>query len=222
VVDVETTGLDAASERILEVAVVRLDADARVTGEYATKVSIDGPVLLSEVHGLTAAQLSDAPPFAAVGAALAARLTGTVVVGHNVTFDLAFLRAEYRRAGVAMPVFPALCTRELAVRLGREPEAWNLRACCAEAGVVPDLAHTALGDARSTAALFKVYLAAARAGIGDTMEALGAEPPLPPPRHWRTGIAFSGRQNRRPGAELLALPAIAPETVQPDVVQPGT
>jgi DNA polymerase-3 subunit epsilon len=197
VVDTETTGLNPAVDRIVEVAVVRTDAHGAVTHEYATTVDPVGPVLLTEIHGLDAVTLRGAPTFAAAGAAVAARLTGAIVVGHNVAFDLAFLRTEFARSGSAMPILPGLCTRALAQRLGRGPDGWNLAACCLEAGVAPDAAHTALGDARSTARLLAVYLRGATALGLDTLAGLGCDPLVAPPVHWRTGIAFSGRQQRR-------------------------
>jgi DNA polymerase-3 subunit epsilon len=198
VVDVETTGLDPAVDRIVEVAVVRTDAGGRITHEYATTVDPGSPVLLTEIHGLDEVAVRGSPSFAAAGAAIAARLTGAVVVGHNVAFDLAFLRAEFARSRSAMPILPGLCTLTLAGRLGRRPDGWNLAACCAEAGVVPDQAHTALGDARSAARLLAAYLEAAKLMGLDTLAGLGCDPLLLPPAHWRTGIAFSSRQQRRP------------------------
>jgi DNA polymerase-3 subunit epsilon len=197
VVDVETTGLEPGVDRVVEVAVVRTDPLGRVTHEYATAVNPGGPVLLTEVHGLDEAAVREAPCFAQVAAALAARLTGAVLVGHNVAFDLAFLRAEYARAGAPMPVFPALCTRALAERLGRRPDGWNLTACCQEAGVTRDLAHAALGDARSAAGLLAAYLPVADARGLAGMAGLGCDPLVPPPARWRTGVGFSGRQHRR-------------------------
>ena len=194
VVDGETTGLEPGEDRVVEVAVVRTDAAGAVTHEWATAVDPGGPVRLTEVHGLTEELLRGAPAFGEVAAALAARLTGAVIVGHNVAFDLAFLGAEYERAGAPMPAFPALCTRALAERLDRRPDGWNLAACCAEAGVAPDRAHTALGDARSTAYLLAAYLAVARARGADTLANLGCDPLIPPPVGWRTGMAFSRRQ----------------------------
>jgi DNA polymerase-3 subunit epsilon len=197
VVDVETTGLDPAVDRIVEVAVVRTDGAGRITHEYATTVDPGGPVLLTEIHGLDDLAVRGAPSFAGAAAAVAARLTGAVVVGHNVAFDLGFLRTEFGRGGCAMPILPGLCTRLLAERLGRRSDGWNLAACCHEAEVVPDEAHTALGDARSTARLLAVYLQVARARGMDTLAGLGCDPLVVPPAHWRTGIAFSSRQQRR-------------------------
>jgi DNA polymerase-3 subunit epsilon len=200
VVDVETTGLDPEADRVLEIAIVRTDATGRVTTEYASTLHPGGPVRLTEIHGLTDQAVLGAPAFPDVAAAVAARLTGAVVVGHNVGFDLAFLRAEYRRAGIAMPVFPALCTRMLAERLGRTPaDGWNLASCCLDAGVTQLAPHTALGDARSTAALLCAYLAQARDAGADTLAALGCDPPTSPPQQWRTGTAYSIRQHRRGG-----------------------
>jgi DNA polymerase III epsilon subunit family exonuclease len=197
VVDVETTGLESGEDRVVEVAVVRADATGVVTHEWATAVDPGGPVRLTWVHGLTDELLRGAPRFAEVAAALAARLTGAVLVGHNVAFDLAFLRAEYERAGTPMPPFPALCTRLLGERLGREPQGWNLAACCAEAGVAAGHAHTALGDARSAAALLAAYLALAGERGLNTLAGLGCHPLVAPPASWRTGMAFRRSQVRR-------------------------
>jgi DNA polymerase-3 subunit epsilon len=209
VVDVETTGLEPGVDRVVEVAVVRTDGLGRVTHEYASAVDPGGPVRLTEVHGLDERALRGAPGFAQVAAALAARLTGAVLVGHNVAFDIAFLRAEYELAGARMPVFPAICTRQLGKRLDRQPSGWNLTACCADAGVAADLAHTALGDARSTARLLAAYLGMARARGADSLAALGCEPLTRPPSGWRTGVVFSGRQQRRSG------PASRPDASSP-------
>lgn len=50
----------------------------------------------------------DAPRFGEVLAEISNRLAGAAIAGHNVRFDLAFLRAEYARAGWRFPFLPAL------------------------------------------------------------------------------------------------------------------
>lgn len=85
-------------------------------------------------------------------------LAGAAVAAHNARFDLAFLRAEYRRAGWAMPFVPALCTLEASEYHLPQLERRRLGDCCWAVGSPLTGAHTALGDARATAALLAAFM----------------------------------------------------------------
>ncbi len=154
VVDVETTGLDPATDRIVEVAVVRCDAAGRPVSEWSSLVQPGrdpGPTI---VHGITESDLAGAPTFEDLTTALAVQLDGAVVTAHNLAFDAAFLAAEWQRAGTVRPPAPGLCTLTLARRLDpRRAEGYSLAACSAAAGIDQPAAHRALADARVTAAL---------------------------------------------------------------------
>jgi DNA polymerase III subunit epsilon len=154
VVDVETTGSSSRRHRIVELAVVQLDRERRVEGEFATLVDPEGPVGPTHIHGIEPADLLPAPRFWQVAERLAALLRGRVLVGHNVGCDRAFLAAEYARIGVRLPAVPQLCTMRLAERFCAEPGELSLRACAAAAGLPGWAEHTALGDARTAGALF--------------------------------------------------------------------
>ncbi|MCS7483171.1 exonuclease domain-containing protein, partial [Umezawaea endophytica] len=90
---------------------------------------------------------------------LGERLAGNLVVGHNVSFDLRFLAAEFTRAGLATPLDPdrGLCTMLLADRYLRAPGR-SLATCCEAAGVVVGRAHSALYDAHASAGLLSGFL----------------------------------------------------------------
>lgn len=166
VIDVETTGLAAARDRVLELSVIRCDASGRPIDEWTSRFNPQGPVGATHIHGITAADVAHSPLFAAEVAALASRLSGLVLVAHNARFDLAFLRAEFARAGWSMPWSPALCTLEESRRHLPALARRRLPDCCAAAGVGHVGAHSALGDARAAAGLLAVYLAARRGGAG--------------------------------------------------------
>ncbi len=166
-IDVETTGFSPESERIVEVGVVVLDPSGRETGAFCTLVDPGCDPGPTHVHGISAQMLAGAPTFAAIHPYLAQRLSGRVVVGHNVDcFDLSFIRAECRRVGgwdlVPGPV-PSVDTLAVAQdRLGLQGRA-RLVDCCTHFGLSWDDHHSALGDARVTAALFRSM----RAALGD-------------------------------------------------------
>ncbi|MBW4719413.1 exonuclease domain-containing protein [Saccharothrix obliqua] len=157
VVDVETTGFAAGrADRVVEVAVVELDAAGRRTGEWCTLLNPGRDLGPRHVHRISAADVWDAPTFAGVAGALARRLAGRVLVAHNLAFDARFLAAEFARLGVDVAL-DGLCTMLLAPRFlpgaGR-----SLRACCAAAGIDLADAHSALHDARATGQLLAHYL----------------------------------------------------------------
>jgi DNA polymerase-3 subunit epsilon len=158
VIDAETTGLSPNSNRILELAIVRTDPAGRVVDEWLCRFHPEGPVGATHIHGITDADVAGAPPFAQVLPEISARLAGVAIAGHNVTFDLGFLRAEYARAGWALPHLPAACTLDHSYdhlpNLGRR----RLTDCCSAVGISLRSAHSALHDARATARLLASYL----------------------------------------------------------------
>jgi DNA polymerase III subunit epsilon len=163
IVDLEATGSSSHRHRVIELAVVLLDPDLRPQGDFATLVDPQGPVGPTHIHGITPEHLGGAPLFAGIARRLLGLLRGRVLVGHNVGADRAFLTAEYARLGLRLPPVPELCTMRMTAERRRAvpgPDGLSLRACAAAAGITPWSAHTALGDARATAALFAQLAAA--------------------------------------------------------------
>ncbi|MHA7134263.1 exonuclease domain-containing protein [Oerskovia turbata] len=216
VIDLETTGFSPRQhDRIAEVAVVLTDATGRVQDEWCTLVNPERDLGPQHVHGISAADVSLAPPFAVVAPHLARLLEGRVIVAHNASFDTRFLRAEFGRVGLPVGIDPlaCLCTMRLAgTFLTSAPR--GLAICCELAGVVHDGAHSALGDARATAGLLEHYLgldsadplwavaheAAASHSWPGLPGAAGFEPVLRgasrPTGHWLSGL--SDRLDRVP------------------------
>ncbi|WP_433528421.1 exonuclease domain-containing protein [Micromonospora sp. CA-263727] len=165
VIDLETTGLRTSwHDRIVEVAVVHLDEDGQVTGEWCSLVNPGRDLGPQLIHGITAAEARRAPRFEQLAGHVAGLLRGRVLAAHNLRFDASFLLAEYERVGVQAPIDPAdgLCTMRLASHFlpsaGR-----SLHDCCRAAGLPPYRAHSALHDARAAAQLLARYLTSAGA-----------------------------------------------------------
>ncbi len=103
IVDCETTGLDPDSDRIIEVAAV-LVRDGVITDSLHTLVNpgVPLPRVVSGLTGLSDEDLADQPPTTDVLAEILSFMVGHRVVGHNVSFDIAFLNSEaHRSAAVA-------------------------------------------------------------------------------------------------------------------------
>ncbi|MYS21606.1 3'-5' exonuclease [Streptomyces sp. SID4948] len=169
-VDLEATGSSSRRHRVIELAVVLLDSELVPQGEFTTLVDPQGPVGPTHIHGIEPQHLRGAPRFAGIAVRLLGLLRGRVLVGHNVGCDRAFLAAEYARVGLRLPAVPELCTMRMAAERGRgepAPFGLGLRACAAAIGITDWSPHTALGDARATAALFTAYVTEASRAAGD-------------------------------------------------------
>jgi DNA polymerase III epsilon subunit-like protein len=159
VVDLETTGFSPEQERIVEVAVVILSPAGEEVDTFCTLVDPGRDPGPTHVHGISEEMLVGAPSFAEIHPYLADRLSGRVIVGHNVDrFDLAFLWSECRRAGGEALVPGNVATvdtlRVAQLHLGLRGKA-RLVDCCDHFGLSWDDHHSALGDTRVTASLFR-------------------------------------------------------------------
>jgi DNA polymerase-3 subunit epsilon len=198
VIDIETTGIyPGRHDRIIEIAVVRMSPDLEIEGEWATLVNPRRDIGRTDIHGIEAADVAHAPAFEEIAADAAIRLRDAVLVGHHLRFERGFLAAEYERCGVRLPELPGLCTLDLAYRLLPEAPSRKLGYCCEQAGVLHEDEHTALGDARATAALLARFIEQAKQHRLSTLQDLGCEPLAWPTEPWLTGLTPTGKRLER-------------------------
>ena len=157
IIDVETTGLSPKNDRVVELAVVRVDQHGQVVDEWTTRFNPEGPVGATNIHGITQADVANAPLFRDVAASIVPHIAGLPIAAHNARFDLAFLRAEFRRAGWDVPWLPAFCTLDGSHHYLPGLDRRRLVDCCWGARIPLQDAHSALGDARAAAALLRHY-----------------------------------------------------------------
>jgi DNA polymerase-3 subunit epsilon len=165
-VDLETTGGNAAYHRITEIGIVRVHGDA-VIEEWSTLVNPECaiPSYIESFTGITNEMVEGAPRFAEISRLVLEKLCAPacapalrasadfaapeppVFAAHNARFDYAFLRAEFRRAGIPFSA-PVLCTVKLSRRLFPEHPRHNLDAVMERHGLACSARHRALGDAQ--------------------------------------------------------------------------
>ena len=166
VLDTETTGLDPASARLLEVAAVRLSGGRLDEGSAFRRLVRPGvaiPAAATAIHGIDEAAVAQAPAFAAVWPELAAFVGDAVVIGHSVGFDLAILKRECERGGLAWARPRSLCVRLLGEVAQHDLAGYSLDQLAAWLGVAVAGRHSALGDAVTTGQIFLALLPRLRA-----------------------------------------------------------
>ena len=159
VVAIATTGFSpAGGDRIVEIAIARVDGHGAVSDEYATLLDPGRDVGPLFAHGIATSEVRSAPTFADVAGEILDRLDGAVVVMHDGAFVERFLDAEFARAGVELPLTPALCSQWLARRTLSTPDT-TLRTLARHAGRTAFDTTAALGAVRTIAALLSQMLA---------------------------------------------------------------
>ena len=152
VVDLESTGSDPATDRVVEVAVVSIAPDG-TEDLFATRVNPGRPIpaAATAIHGIGDADVRDAPTFPALAPALARRLAGCDLAGFGIVgFDLPLLAAEFGRAGVPFALAGRAVLDALAVY--RRFEARTLAAAVGfYLGREHTHAHAAAADAAAAA-----------------------------------------------------------------------
>lgn len=154
--DTETTGLSPKTDEVVQLGAVRVLNGKIVKGEYIDCFVNPGrpiPPASTKIHGVSDAHVADAADFATVGRTFHAFCKDAVIVAHNAPFDMAFLKKHAKAMGVEWE-HPILDTVLVSAVVFGVTESHSLDALCERLGVtIPEtLRHTAMGDARATAA----------------------------------------------------------------------
>lgn len=99
--DLETTGLEAERDRILEFCFMELDDSLQEKARWSRLVDPGIPVSkeIEELTGISTAMVQGQPPFATHAARIQALVKDAVLIAHNSSFDVPFLHMELLRAG---------------------------------------------------------------------------------------------------------------------------
>ncbi|MFN3694644.1 MAG: exonuclease domain-containing protein, partial [Ignavibacterium sp.] len=152
VVDVETTGLSARNERIIEIALVRVE-NLKIVDKFSTLINPQRsiPSFISMFTGITNSDVKNAPLFHQVFPKILELTENTVLCGHNLQFDLSFLRNEVQLLGDDFTPSHTLCTLKLARKLFPNLKSRSLGPLSYHLNIKAKNSHRALGDAETTA-----------------------------------------------------------------------
>ena len=148
-VDLETTGLNVKTEKIIEIGAVRVE-DGRIAEEFQAFVNprkrLEDRIV--DLTGITDAMVADAKDIGAVFPDFLGFSKDLCLVGHNVAFDYSFLKKAAVNLGIDY-FRSAVDTLKLSRKLLPELEHKNLGSVCQALGVDGESAHRALSDAKA-------------------------------------------------------------------------
>ncbi|HJO05348.1 MAG TPA: 3'-5' exonuclease [Acidobacteriota bacterium] len=153
-VDLETTGLDVCTDRIVELALVRIEPSGSATS-FTTLINpaTSIPEAATRVHGIGDGDVANAPTFAEMAPTVWDWISECDLGGYNLArFDLPLLRTELGRAGYSVAWDEARIIDACAIfkRMERRDLAAAHRFYC---GSELSGAHTADADVRATIAV---------------------------------------------------------------------
>jgi DNA polymerase-3 subunit epsilon len=158
--DLETTGKNSRSARIVTASITVVDARGELIAEHEwlADPGVEIPLEATEVHGISTEKArAEGRPAAEVTREVAAVLQGlfdddTPVIAFNASYDFTVLAAESARYGVPqLSRFPVLDPYVMNKQVDRYRKGKRtLTALCEEYGVDLSNAHTSAADALAT------------------------------------------------------------------------
>lgn len=155
-VDVETSGLNAGYNRIIEIGILKV-SDGKLVKEYKTLLNPGTHVdpFIESMTGISSQDLEKAPYFEEVKDELLEIFEDSVFVAHNVRFDYGFFRNEFKRSGVSFKS-KHFCTVKLAKALYPNLKRYNLDSIIENFNIECENRHRAFDDAKVIWEFFRI------------------------------------------------------------------
>ena len=173
--DLETTSLDTRIAQIVQFGAVHLDKNTINLKTSVDEIVNPGtaiPEQSRKIHGISDEMASQAQDIAAHWPDLEAFLSGRVLIGHTIAYDLTVLENQAKQHNLAWERPRSLCVRLLAPLALPELQDPSLDKLSAWFGVEIGNRHTALADAVAAGEIFvKLVPLLAKCGVRTLAEA---------------------------------------------------
>ncbi|OHY29390.1 PolC-type DNA polymerase III [Streptococcus parauberis] len=163
VFDVETTGLSAMNNDLIQIAASKM-YKGNILEQFDEFIDPGHPLsaFTTELTGITDNHLVGAKPLHQVLEEFQAFCKDTVLVAHNASFDVGFMNANYARENLPKITQPVIDTLEFARNLYPEYKRHGLGPLTKRFQVTLDHHHMANYDAEATGRLLFIFLKDAR------------------------------------------------------------
>ena len=185
VFDFETTGTSARTDKVIEIGMARIKK-GKIVDTFSTFINPGRPVpyYITNITGIKTEDVQDAPYFDEVYSKIKEFIGDSVLVAHNLGFDISFLRNECFSAELEMVPNAAICTLKLARKIFPALPSKSLGNIVKHLKIRHRGVHRGLGDATATGkVLLKMFTTLREDHNIDTIEELisfQSSPSLPP------------------------------------------
>ena len=157
--DLETTGLSPQLDRIVEIGAVKF-VDGKEVAKYGVLVNPEMamPPGASAVNGITDVMLEGKATIREILPEFLKFIHGAVLVAHNASFDLGFVRSAMGRQGLGQLANDFVDTRVMAQKAFPGRSNYKLQSLAVDLGVKALEAHRAEDDARVCQEVFEACL----------------------------------------------------------------
>ncbi|NLY21549.1 MAG: PolC-type DNA polymerase III [Tissierellia bacterium] len=154
VFDVETTGFSPINDRITEIGAVRIE-NGKIVDRYNELINPEKeiPLKVVQLTGISQALVANCPTIDQLLPGFAEFIKDSVLVAHNASFDMGFMRENFRRNGLELNN-PVIDTLEFSRSLFTQFKNHKLGTIAKNLGVSLENAHRAVHDAEATAEIF--------------------------------------------------------------------
>ena len=158
VLDLETTGFSAKTEKITEVGIMKVK-NGEVIDEFSCFVNPEKhiPERVTEVTNITDEMVKDAKTIEQVFPEILDFIEDSVLVAHNAPFDMGFLKQNAKILGYEFD-YTYIDTLSLAKDLFPDYKKYKLGKIAENLGIKVEVAHRALDDVDTTVKVFRVML----------------------------------------------------------------
>jgi len=152
VLDVETTGLSAKNNRVIEIGIVKVK-NLKIADKYTTLINpgCDIPYFITQFTGISNSDVAYSPGFYDTAEEIEEFIGNSIVSGHNLSFDEGFLSYEFIRNGFEPLSNLSVCTLKLSRKIFPSLKSKSLGSVSEYLGIKNRDSHRALSDAEATA-----------------------------------------------------------------------
>lgn len=152
VLDVETTGLSARNNRVIEIGIVKVK-NLKIADKFTTLINpgCDIPYFITQFTGIANSDVEYSPSFFETAEEIESFIGNSIISGHNLSFDENFLRYEFTRNGFEPLSNLTICTLKLARKFLPALKSKSLASVTSHFKIKNRDSHRALSDAEATA-----------------------------------------------------------------------
>ena len=159
VLDVETTGLSARNNRVIEIGIVKVK-NLKIADKYSTLINpgCNIPYFITQFTGIANGDVEYSPSFNDTAEEIEDFIGNSIISGHNLSFDENFLRYEFIRNGYEPLSNLTVCTLKLARKIFPELKSKSLASITEHLKIKNKDSHRALSDAEATAKILIKFI----------------------------------------------------------------